>query len=383
MLTKVLFSVLCWLAVANASEDYNYDVLDDLLSTEVAVVLSAEEYNAQYIIDVESKAQMTISEDQPCDHPNALHNDQMTNMCHFIGNTVQTVFSMCAPWLTALGLMGILLKMFVPCAVQIGVKLCLGDRDIGGLAVEFLTCSLCKLCKQFIPDYFCNVLGDVISGVLSDMGAASAIETKENALETEAETQIIFFWKVKQPVVAAYKCVFDRAFKLWGPCGKIFNYIKAVFDHDYTPEDTGEGNGSNAPRSGCKLTMPGVNKIVDLIFGFLLTIGECGTCLYEAVFSLFGKGSGKGSGKKVKKKGMGSAKSFGLLTNLLKLFTQLCCIKECSCWFESESCSEGDENFPEKPWPEWAHDYIEGPHFKKLSARQQNAWFKANGFISA
>jgi hypothetical protein len=387
MLTKVLFSVLCCLAVANAFEDYNHDVLDDLLMTEEAV--EAHYSEADFISDMEIHAQVSVSLGKgPCDHPNAQHPDQGTNLCHFWGGFILQIANMVNAAILVLGLAGRLIQIVMPCVIQLGVKICLGEVSFWGAVRDLLTCALCAICKAFLPDFFCNYIGDIVGGLVEN--GASAIQT---------ETQF-FYSRIKAPVVKAYQC-FGRNISEQGShadhktfgddmrgdsgaCGLIFKAIWDLFSHA-TGGDSGGGNGSNEPKSpGCKPTVDGYEKIFSLILRLWTHTFSCVTCLYDAVTSL-GGGSGSGSGKKKKKNPFGEGlgqKTFGILDAMNKLHTMFCCLNECSCWYSDITCSSEDDDFPEKEWPEWVAPYINSDRFKNLSAMRQNAFFKAHGLIS-
>jgi hypothetical protein len=364
MLTKVLLSVLCCLAVANAFEDYNYDVLDDLLMTEEAV--EANYFEAEFISDMEIQAQVSLSLGKgPCDHPNAQHNDQGTNLCHFWGSLILQVYNLINAAIIILGLVGRLIQMVIPCVIQLGVKICLATVDFWGGVKELLTCALCAICKAFLPDFFCNMLGNLVEAVVN---GASAIETESNgqfAMQAKTETEFIFA-KLMEPVKKAYEC-FARNVSAKGShadhatfgddmrgdsgaCGLIFKAISDVFTYFVEPPgETGGGNGSNEPGTkGCKPVVDGFEKISSLILRLITHTASCATCLHDAVTLLKGGGSGSGSGKKKNNpfgKG-GGQQTFGIADAIMKIHTLFCCLNECNCYYNDIACSEDDDDFP-------------------------------------
>lgn len=370
MLTKVLFSVLCCLAAANAFEDYNYDVLDDLLMTEETV--EANYFEAEFISDMESQAQVSVSLGlPPCDREKgARHDDQGTNLCHFWGMLVLQVYNLINAAILILGLVGRLIQMVIPCVIQLGVKICLATVDFWGGVKELLTCALCAICKAFLPDFFCNMLGNLVEMVVN---GASAIETESNgqfALQAKTETEFFILYKLKEPVKKAYECFAKNISAKGshedhvtfggdmrgdsGACGLIFKALSDLFSFFFPGMggESGGGNGSNEPPTGaCKPKTDGFEKIFSLILRLITHTASCATCLYSAVTSLVGGGSGNGSGKKKKKgnspfgKG-GGQKTFGILDALIKLHTLFCCLSECSCYYSDITCSEDDDDFP-------------------------------------
>jgi hypothetical protein len=362
-------------------------VLYDLLISEEAVEANYSE--ADFISDMEIHAQVSVSLGKgPCDHPNAQHDDQGTNLCHFWGSFILQLYNLVNAAILLIGLAGRLIQIIIPCIIQLGVKICLGEIGFWGGVRELLTCALCAICKAFLPDFFCNWIGDIVGELVED--GASALQT---------ETQ--FYSRIKAPVVKAYQC-FGRNISEQGShedhktfgddmrgdsgaCGLIFKALSDLFSHMVGGDDSGGGNGSNQPDSpGCKPAMDGYEKIFSLILRLFTHTFSCVTCLYDAVTSL-GGGSGSGSGKKKKRKnpfekGLGQ-KVFGIMDAINKLHTMFCCLTECSCWYSDITCSSADDDFPEKEWPDWVAPTIEHDSFKAMSASKQNAFFKAHGLI--
>jgi hypothetical protein len=356
MLTKVLFSVLCCLAVASAFEDDHYDMLDDLLSTE-------ETFDAVYISDVESQVSLNVEsqaqvENEKCTGRDGTHAKSGINNCHFWGMIVSMLYSWIRSLITKLGPVAQLVALVLPCVVDLGVNICLTyfkaappgqNVTLLNAPVKLLACALCALCKAFLPDFFCNYLGDAILEVVNGSNGSSssgprpsarrkrcrgtAARCRGSSLESEAQG-----WP---SVSDAWECFTRDLNNAAGDCAMIGNLVMGLFTS--TP-DTGGGSGGGSGSdpdedpSSCA-AIDNATGIVGAIIRLLTDVGRCAQCLNNAV------GGGSGGGSSIFGDGVGQMIN-GLVSFMNDMISAFCCLGECNCLYQGTVCKS--EDIPKK-----------------------------------
>jgi hypothetical protein len=287
-----------------------------------------------------------------CTQKNALWlgpNGKQINTCHFVGQLLADVFGHFAAILKKRFLaLGAILIMIVPCAIQLGVKICVHSAEGGDfrhdnrfpeLLEEFFVCTLCSLCKGYLNDMLCNALGDFAMYLFKSPSGGSAMEMAQSVAVESKTTFLRFFRKIKE-AVACFKKRGSYGENIQGSCGKILSAVMAVFGAFPDAEDENEdggGNGSNAPPSGsCSPVVNNVNAWKSAFMAFILEGENCGTCLKDAF---------EAKNRRKKPKNQITKNTFLPLKIGMQVAALFCCVSECNCHFQDTTCKN------EKPTP--------------------------------